>query len=317
MKERELRNVDCIDLLYDTAISLTSARQPESLYQAIVDKGCLLTNTDHGFLYVVSEKDELLELKYGSGIYSVYKGAHRTKDEPSVSSTVWRTGRPLSVESLSTWQGHAVDRPYGWDVIQSVLGIPLYAGIEVIGVVGLGFASKHRRFTAAETDLLSRFAALASLAFYNAKLYQHLPLEKRPSEAEAPLASALFPAFTPPADPMPPQGTETDPLNPGRLAREIWKSAQFQSVDAHKEKAAAKAKKKLVPATIDPHTLVLTKREKIVLNMLADGASNQEIAERLSLAIPTIKAHISHIFFKLGVKRRVQAVIVARQKGLL
>ena len=42
MKERELRNVDCMDLLYDTAISLTSARQLESLYQAIVDKGCLL-----------------------------------------------------------------------------------------------------------------------------------------------------------------------------------------------------------------------------------------------------------------------------------
>ena len=313
MKERGPRNVDCIDLLYDTAISLTSARQPDSLYQAIVDKGCLLANTDHGFLYVLSEKDELLELKYGTGIYAVYKGARRAKEEPSVSSTVWRTGRPLSVEMLSTWQGHAVDRPYGWDVIQSVLGIPLYSGIEVVGVVGMGFSHKHRHFTATETDLLSRFAALASLALYNAKLYQHLPLEKRPTQTD------LTPnhPFTPQSDALQPQETTTDPLNPGRLAREIWKSAQFQSVDAQKEKTAAKPKKKSLTASTPRQTLVLTKREKSVLNMLADGASNQEIAERLSLALPTIKAHISHIFFKLGVSRRVQAVIVARQKGLL
>ena len=315
MKERGPRNVDCIDLLYDTAISLTSARQPDSLYQAIVDKGCLLANTEHGFLYVVSEKDELLELKYGSGIYSVYKGAHRTKEEPSVSSTVWRTGRPLSVEALSNWQGHAVDRPYGWDVIQSVLGIPLYSGIEVVAVVGLGFSLKHRRFSAMEADLLSRFAALASLALYNAKLYQHLPLEKKPSKRQSAYGSSNFSLLTTQPEPISP--SETDPLNPGRLAREIWKSAQFQSADVQKEKLEPKQKKKAALAATPPQTTVLTKREKAVLNMLADGASNQEIAEQLSIALPTIKAHISHIFFKLGVKRRVQAVIVARQKGLL
>jgi LuxR family maltose regulon positive regulatory protein len=51
--------------------------------------------------------------------------------------------------------------------------------------------------------------------------------------------------------------------------------------------------------------------------LLARGASNQEIAQELVIATDTVKRHVSHIFSKLGVNNRVQAVRQAQALGLL
>lgn len=59
--------------------------------------------------------------------------------------------------------------------------------------------------------------------------------------------------------------------------------------------------------------LGLTQREHEVLVKMAEGLSNQEIAAQLFLSESTIKTHVSNIFFKLDVKRRTQAVQVARE----
>jgi DNA-binding CsgD family transcriptional regulator len=61
----------------------------------------------------------------------------------------------------------------------------------------------------------------------------------------------------------------------------------------------------------------LSRREIDVLRLIADGRSNKEIAQALILALSTIKMHIKHIYGKLGVKNRVQAVAQARALGLL
>jgi len=61
----------------------------------------------------------------------------------------------------------------------------------------------------------------------------------------------------------------------------------------------------------------LSERELQVLQLLARGASNQEIAQELVIAIDTVKRHVSHIFAKLGVQNRVQAVRQAEILGLL
>ena len=61
----------------------------------------------------------------------------------------------------------------------------------------------------------------------------------------------------------------------------------------------------------------LSERELEVLHLLAQGNSNQEIAEVLVIALDTVKRHVTHIFEKLGVHNRVQAVARARALGLL
>lgn len=65
--------------------------------------------------------------------------------------------------------------------------------------------------------------------------------------------------------------------------------------------------------TIDPALLSsLTRRQIIVLQRMAEGESNKQIAYTLSIAETTVKAHVSAILRKLGVSNRIQAVIAAR-----
>ncbi len=58
----------------------------------------------------------------------------------------------------------------------------------------------------------------------------------------------------------------------------------------------------------------LTTREREVLRLLVEGASNRMIAERLSVSIETVKSHMHHIMQKLGVKDRTQAAVLAARQ---
>jgi LuxR family maltose regulon positive regulatory protein len=61
----------------------------------------------------------------------------------------------------------------------------------------------------------------------------------------------------------------------------------------------------------------LTDRELEILHLMAQGLSNHEIGQRLFLALNTVKGHNRHIFGKLQVQRRTEAVVRARESGLL
>jgi LuxR family maltose regulon positive regulatory protein len=67
------------------------------------------------------------------------------------------------------------------------------------------------------------------------------------------------------------------------------------------------------PVLIDP----LTERELEVLLMIAEGHSNQDVAEKMVVTVGTVKAHISHIYRKLDVRSRTQAILKADQLNLL
>ncbi len=61
----------------------------------------------------------------------------------------------------------------------------------------------------------------------------------------------------------------------------------------------------------------VSNRELEVLRLIAEGLSNQEIAEELVISVHTVKRHAFNLYSKLGVKRRTQAIMLARSLALL
>ena len=61
----------------------------------------------------------------------------------------------------------------------------------------------------------------------------------------------------------------------------------------------------------------ISKREFEVLELMAMGLSNQEIADKMFVSLNTVKTHTSNLFLKLEAKRRIQAIQKAKELGLI
>jgi DNA-binding CsgD family transcriptional regulator len=78
------------------------------------------------------------------------------------------------------------------------------------------------------------------------------------------------------------------------------------------------AEKPKIIATDEQLSIIgMSKREYEILQLMAEGMSNQEIAEKLFVSIHTVKTHVSNILLKLDAKRRTQAVIKAKELQLV
>jgi len=85
-------------------------------------------------------------------------------------------------------------------------------------------------------------------------------------------------------------------------------------LDVMRREAGSAHPYRLQPASVKD-MVSLTRRELDVLHLLADGKSNQEIADELVLSLNTVKKHVANILDKLGVANRTQAVMNAKEKG--
>ncbi|RKG34088.1 response regulator transcription factor [Acinetobacter tianfuensis] len=103
-------------------------------------------------------------------------------------------------------------------------------------------------------------------------------------------------------------GAPIDPF----IAREILK--QISAVELEQPQNVPESE--IEPAA-DIEQTVLTSREKEILNLVAQGLSNREIAEQLFVSRYTVESHIKHIYRKLSVSKRTKAVSTARSLGIL
>ncbi len=85
-------------------------------------------------------------------------------------------------------------------------------------------------------------------------------------------------------------------------------------IEHFRERDQLRARKELrVPQGLNE----LTEREREVLLLVAGGLSNQEIAQHLFLSEGTVKTHVKHVFAKLALRDRAQAVILAYESGII
>jgi len=87
------------------------------------------------------------------------------------------------------------------------------------------------------------------------------------------------------------------------------------SIVKHRSSASIQEEKPIETPNLED--LDLNKREYEVLALISEGNTNQEIANKLFIALPTVKTHASNLYSKLDVKNRTQAVSKARSMGII
>ncbi len=154
--------------LHEVTIGLLRRLTISDLLKAIVTQAGVLLGTMHGYVYLLEPGEEEMRLVVGIGYHSESAG-HRTHKGEGVTGKVWETGKTVLIPDYSAWE----ERPEAFmgSRLHAVIGVPLNSGHEVIGVIGLAYTDPERTFGTYDQDVLERFAALASVALDNARLY--------------------------------------------------------------------------------------------------------------------------------------------------
>ncbi|MBL0136027.1 MAG: DNA-binding response regulator [Chitinophagaceae bacterium] len=100
------------------------------------------------------------------------------------------------------------------------------------------------------------------------------------------------------------------------LARKLTKP-KTETIIIEKEVYITKSAGNFSPDDKTLQKFGISKREWEVLELISEGLSNQEIADKLFVSLNTIKTHSSNLFLKLDVKRRTQAIEKGKRVGLL
>jgi len=103
--------------------------------------------------------------------------------------------------------------------------------------------------------------------------------------------------------------------SPGELVRAI-RQVHRGEPSLHPTIARKLLQEIVQPTELQPAPEVLTNREMTVLLLIAQGLSNQEIADRISVSESTVRAHVSRILGKLHLASRTQAALYAVREGL-
>jgi DNA-binding NarL/FixJ family response regulator len=177
------------------------------------------------------------------------------------------------------------------DVILMDVRMPIMNGVEATATIKREFpACKILMLTTFDDD---EYVVDALLAGANGYLLKNIP-EKDLAQAVIAVHRGIY---------------QLDPLVARKLVTALAKHRKEGNVNVTPELLGTSK-----PA---PNNAGLTERELEILGLLSQGLSNSEIARELAISEGTVKNHISSILLRLKVRDRVQAVIYARENGLV
>ncbi|WP_422114441.1 response regulator [Gardnerella sp. DNF00109] len=102
-----------------------------------------------------------------------------------------------------------------------------------------------------------------------------------------------------------------------RLIESMISKPSNESIASEEENTENASRSKQNANAYNSYLNDLTDREREVLIEIAHGLSNQEIADKLFISLPTVKTHVAHILGKIKARDRVQAVVFAYENGLV
>jgi PAS domain S-box-containing protein len=157
--------------LHGTAVGLLERRDVDSVLTAIMQSACSLVGTPHGFLALVDQEADQLKTAVKLGLLERVGPALAARGE-GLAGRVWDSNRTIAIDDYAVWEGRSDG--FAETAFHATVAVPLCAGGEVVGVIGLAYAEPGRTFGPAQVALVERFAQLAALALENARLYTAL-----------------------------------------------------------------------------------------------------------------------------------------------
>ena len=176
---RELRRIQELDGLQATLTGINSELDLNTLLQQLVKRAITLLNADLGELGLYERENNCLRMAVSENLDKSYVGL-LVKMGEGLMGRVAESLQPMTIADYQSWEG-SLDQ-YKDLVPHAGLAIPMIAGSELYGVIGIGDRNTNRRFTNDDIRLLESFAQQAIIAVQNARLFEDA--RKRADEAE-------------------------------------------------------------------------------------------------------------------------------------
>jgi len=170
MQSTYQRHINDVDVLGMAAESITPVREPEKLYDAIVDTSVRLAEAERGSLMLIDDSDSCLTIKAAKGINRNLLGEIKIRVGEGVSGKVFREGVPLLMENIADDTRGYGERK-GKYRTGSFLSIPLRIGAATIGVLNITDKITGDVFSEEDMLLLRSFASYASIALERSNYY--------------------------------------------------------------------------------------------------------------------------------------------------
>ena len=165
------QHVKELRILYGLGRSVTSLLDLELVLNRVVEAAVYLTGAEEGALMLIDEQTGDLYMRAARGLGEKYAHGFRVRIEDSIAGQVLRTGKPIMLGGAQRDDTYKVKTDY---FVKSLLNIPLKVGDEVIGVLAVNNRDSARPFSPSHLHVLTSLANYASIAIYNARLYQDL-----------------------------------------------------------------------------------------------------------------------------------------------
>jgi diguanylate cyclase (GGDEF)-like protein/PAS domain S-box-containing protein len=176
---RELRRIQELDGLQATLTGINSELDLNMLLKEIITRAITLLNGSMGELGLYEPENDGIRIAVSESLDKDYRGL-LVKLGQGTMGQVAQTLKPLIISDYSHWENALTD--YKNLPANSVLAIPMVAGNELYGVIGIGDNNVNRRFSKDDIRLLESFAQQAIIAIQNARLFADA--KKRAEEAE-------------------------------------------------------------------------------------------------------------------------------------